>query len=65
MLKRELGTLKFSDLLRKLLHLVLSHHGEVKNGWGSPLSPRTPEAFALHHAENLDAKVKGSIENAV
>ena len=47
----------------QLLHLILSHHGEVKNGWGSPVDPKTPEAVALHHADNLDAKVKGLLQN--
>ncbi|MDI6644867.1 MAG: HD domain-containing protein [Methanobacteriaceae archaeon] len=51
------------DIKNKLLHLILSHHGEVKNGWGSPVSPQIPEAVALHHADNLDAKVKGMLQN--
>lgn len=37
-----------------LLHLIASHHGEM--AFGSPTLPRTPEAFALHHIDNLDAK---------
>ncbi|MDE0595012.1 MAG: HD domain-containing protein [Roseibacillus sp.] len=37
-----------------LLHLIASHHGEL--AFGSPTLPRTPEAFALHHVDNLDAK---------
>jgi len=51
------------EIKNKLLHLILSHHGEVKNGWGSPVSPQIPEAVALHHADNLDAKVKGILQN--
>jgi 3'-5' exoribonuclease len=50
------------ELSTKLLHVVLSHHGEVKNGWGSPVNPKLPEAIALHHADNLDAKVKGRLQ---
>lgn len=50
------------DLATEILHLILSHHGEVKNGWGSPVNPQTPEAVALHNADNLDAKVKGMIQ---
>lgn len=60
---KELGDIP-EDLSRKLLHVVLSHHGEVKMGWGSPVDPQTPEAFALHHADNLDAKVKKSVEES-
>ncbi len=39
-----------------LLHLVGSHHGEHQ--FGSPVLPRTPEAFALHYIDNLDAKLE-------
>lgn len=39
-----------------LLHLVASHHGELQ--FGSPVEPRTPEAVALHHLDNLDAKLE-------
>jgi len=39
-----------------LLHLVASHHGEYQ--FGSPVLPRTPEAIALHHVDNLDAKLE-------
>ena len=39
-----------------LLHLVGSHHGEY--AYGSPVLPRTPEAFALHYIDNLDAKLE-------
>ncbi len=50
------------ELETNLLHILLSHHGDVQNGWGSPVSPKTPEAVALHHADNLDAKVKGMLQ---
>ncbi|MEM9079521.1 MAG: HD domain-containing protein [Verrucomicrobiota bacterium] len=44
-----------SDLVRlHLLHLIASHHGTHE--FGSPTLPRTPEAFALHYIDNLDAK---------
>jgi 3'-5' exoribonuclease len=39
-----------------LTHLLLSHHGELQ--WGAPVRPKLPEAFALHYADNLDAKVQ-------
>ncbi len=35
-------------------HLILSHHG--RREYGSPVLPATPEALALHHLDNLDAK---------
>lgn len=39
-----------------LLHLIGSHHGQME--FGSPVLPRTPEAFALHYIDNLDAKME-------
>lgn len=51
------------ETLKKVLHLILSHHGDVSNGWGSAVNPSLPEAVALHHADNMDAKVKGVLGN--
>lgn len=46
-----------SDRVRlHLLHLIASHHGELQ--FGSPVVPKTPEAFALHYIDNLDAKLQ-------
>jgi 3'-5' exoribonuclease len=46
----------FSEsLARRLLHCILSHHGELE--WGSPKQPMTLEALVLHYAEDLDGKV--------
>lgn len=39
-----------------LLHLVASHHGSLE--FGSPVVPKTPEALALNHADDLDAKME-------
>ncbi len=48
---------KFPDELCNLLkHLVLSHHGELE--FGSPKKPATIEAYILHCADALDAKIK-------
>jgi 3'-5' exoribonuclease len=43
------------ELLLRLKHLILSHHGTYE--FGSPRLPMTPEAIALHHLDNFDAKV--------
>lgn len=43
------------DLVLQLKHMILSHHGTYE--FGSPKLPMTPEAIALHHLDNLDAKV--------
>jgi 3'-5' exoribonuclease len=45
-----------ADLRLKILHMILSHHGEVE--WGSPKLPLFPEALVLHFADNLDAKME-------
>ena len=37
-------------------HSILSHHGELE--YGSPKRPKTKEAFLLHCADDLDAKMK-------
>lgn len=44
------------DTRLHLLHLIGSHHGEHQ--FGSPVLPRTPEAFALHYIDNMDAKLE-------
>lgn len=38
----------------QVLHLILSHHGEQR--LGSPVVPKTLEAMALFHIDNLDAQ---------
>jgi 3'-5' exoribonuclease len=46
----------FPEQLRWLMqHIVLSHHGTYE--FGSPKLPAIPEAVAVHHLDNLDAKV--------
>ncbi|WP_337833575.1 3'-5' exoribonuclease YhaM family protein [Desulfonatronovibrio hydrogenovorans] len=43
------------ELILHLKHIILSHHGELE--FGSPKRPKTKEAFVLHFADNLDAKM--------
>ncbi len=45
------------ELLLRLKHMILSHHGEYE--FGSPKLPMTLEAVALHYLDNLDAKMHG------
>ena len=45
------------ELVREhLLHLVASHHGQKE--YGAPVTPRTPEAWMLHHIDNIDAHLE-------
>jgi len=67
MVKDKIDELKdFPDELGlRVLHLMVSHHGEDIRY--SPQRPMTAEACALHYAENLDAQVNrfvGVIEKA-
>ncbi|WP_152049763.1 3'-5' exoribonuclease YhaM family protein [Tautonia marina] len=43
------------ELLMRLKHMIVSHHGPPE--FGSPKPPMTPEAIALHYLDNFDAKV--------
>jgi 3'-5' exoribonuclease len=43
------------ELLLRLKHLIVSHHGTYE--FGSPRLPMTPEAIALHYLDNFDAKL--------
>lgn len=48
---------KFAGELKlKLLHMVVSHHGELENG--SPKEPKFPEALALYLCDLADSQVK-------
>jgi 3'-5' exoribonuclease len=59
LVKEKMNSLQFPEKLsQQVLHLILSHHGKVRLGWGSTVNPKLPEAVALHHADNLDARVK-------
>jgi len=44
------------DLKLNLIHMILSHHGELE--FGSPVVPATSEAIILHLADDADAKLK-------
>jgi 3'-5' exoribonuclease len=47
----------FPRQLRSMLrHAILAHHGEYE--FGSPKKPKFIEAFILHCADNMDAKVR-------
>jgi 3'-5' exoribonuclease len=43
------------ELLLRLKHMIVSHHGTHE--FGSPKVPMTLEAIALHYLDNLDAKI--------
>lgn len=43
------------ERVRMLVHMILSHHGTQE--FGAVACPSTPEAFALHYIDNIDAKI--------
>jgi 3'-5' exoribonuclease len=49
-----------SSLRLKVLHMILSSHGELE--YGSPKRPQFPEAFAVNYADDLDAKLEQFIK---
>jgi 3'-5' exoribonuclease len=52
---------EFPEILKlKLLHMLVSHHGEYQ--WGSPKQPMFLEALILHFVDNLDAKAEMMID---
>ena len=44
-----------TELVLRIKHMILSHHGEYE--YGSPKLPMTLEAVALHLLDNVDAKM--------
>lgn len=49
------------DDLRRLVHLIASHHGTHE--WGSPVLPKTLEAVVLHQIDLLDSRVQGFLDH--
>ena len=48
-----------AELLLRLRHLVVAHHGSLEHG--SPRLPQTPEAIALAGIDNLDARLNEAL----
>ena len=49
-----------ANLLLRLKHMIVSHHGQLEHG--SPKLPMTLEAIALAHLDDLDAKLNAAAE---
>ena len=62
-IKEHMNSLNISKKTKTdLIHLILSHHGNVELGWGSSVDPKTPEAIALHQADDMSAKITRALE---
>ena len=59
-IERESGEAVPGEILLRLQHMVISHHGVLEHG--SPKVPMTLEAIVLAHIDDLDAKVNNAIE---
>lgn len=46
--------------IQLLKHIIASHHGSKKHG--AIIEPIIPEAYIIHYADNLDAKMEGMLE---
>ena len=63
MMKEKMNDLNISEKTKiDVLHLILSHHGDVELGWGSTVNPKLPEAIALHQADDMSAKISKSLK---
>ena len=54
-LERETGKPFPCEIENAIKHIILAHHGRYE--YGSPKLPATMEAIAIHHLDNLDAKL--------
>ena len=57
---RETGQAIPEDVLWRLQHMIVSHHGQLDHG--SPKVPMTIEAIVLHYIDDMDAKVNAATE---
>jgi 3'-5' exoribonuclease len=57
--ERVLGEKIPQNLIDVLQHIIISHHGVPE--FGAIKTPATPEAIAVHHIENMDAKLMSSL----
>ncbi len=58
--EKERGSPLDQQLVWRLQHLIVSHHGQLE--FGSPRVPMTLEAIVLHYIDDMDAKVNAATE---
>lgn len=52
---------KNSDEMMVIKHIIVAHHGKLE--FGSPVTPKTIEAFIISQADNCDSKVEAIQES--
>lgn len=50
-----------NTMLEKISHCILSHHGRLE--WGSPVEPKTPEAWALHLSDMMSVQCLARVKS--
>ncbi len=58
--ERQTGTPFDEEMATRIKHMVASHHGEYE--FGAPKLPMTLEAVALHHIDQLDARMAATTQ---
>jgi len=58
--ERRQGTRFDSETELRVKHMIASHHGEY--AFGAPKLPMTLEAVALHHIDQLDARMAATVQ---
>lgn len=43
--------------LTPIFHIIGSHHGDKRRGWGSLIDPQSAEAHIVHHADMVSSRV--------
>jgi 3'-5' exoribonuclease len=58
---KKIGEKIDKDDLEHIIHIILSHHGEIE--YGSPVVPKTLEAMIINFSDNIDSKIARAKEN--
>jgi 3'-5' exoribonuclease len=58
--EQQLGKPIDQELVWRLQHMIVSHHGQLEHG--SPRVPMTLEAIVLHYLDDMDAKINAATE---
>lgn len=53
----QIKELKFDSRMDNIRHCIIAHHG--RREWGSPVVPRTMEAWLIHLADMISARIGG------
>ena len=53
----------YTDQQELINHILVSHHGDPSNGWGSLVAPCRPEAYIVHLVDMISSRVGGDKPN--